>query len=254
MILVKSTREIELMKRAGHLVALVLAQIQKKIGPGISTKELDLITEELITREGCAPAFKGYRGFPASICASINDIVVHGIPSRTQILKNGDLVSIDVGVANKGYCADGARSFLVGKGGGAAKRLLDVTRGSLYKGIDEARPGRRLSNISHAVQEYVEGHGFSVVRALVGHGIGANIHEDPEIANYGPPNQGPLLKPGMTLAIEPMVNEGSYDVEVLSDGWAVATKDNKLSAHFEHTIVITDDKAEILTQWQKKKQ
>ncbi len=253
MIPVKSQNEIALMSRAGDVVAAVLETMGRMAFPGLSTDDLDGEAEKLIRKEGCAPAFKGYKGFPGSICASVNDTVVHGIPCR-QTLKDGDIISVDVGVMYRGFYADGARTYPVGAISDAARRLVDVTRECLTTGIKEAVAGRRLSNISAAIQSYVEDRGFSVVRALVGHGIGSMIHEDPEIPNYGEPEKGPTLRQGMTLAIEPMVNEGDYRVEVLDDGWSVVTRDRKLSAHFEHTVLITENEPRILTEWQKKKQ
>ena len=254
MISLKSNDEIALMRKAGRVIAKVFNEIEGAVKPGVSTKEIDARTREIITAEGCTPAFKGYKGFPGNICSSLNSVVVHGIPKDEETIQNGDILSVDVGVMWEGYYADGARTYRVGKVNKAAARLIDVTRESLYRGIREARAGRHLSNISHAIQEYVEAHGYSVVRALVGHGIGSKIHENPEVPNFGKPNQGPVLKAGMTLAIEPMVNEGTHEVLILDDGWTVTTKDGKLSAHFEHTVLITEDKPEILTEWQKKKQ
>lgn len=246
MISVKSSQEIELMRKAGKIVRKVLDELSRLIKAGAVTAKLDRKAEKIIKQERGIPAFKGYKGYPGNICASINEVVVHGIPG-SQVLAEGDIISIDVGVAYKGYCADAARTYRVGAVSKRAERLMAVTDKSLYAGIKEARPGGRLSNISNAVQSLVESNGYSVVRALVGHGIGSKMHEEPEIPNYGEPGKGPVLKPGMTLAIEPMVNEGSYDVEVLDDGWTVVTKDKKLSAHFEHTILVTENKPEILT-------
>ncbi|MEE8360328.1 MAG: type I methionyl aminopeptidase [Candidatus Omnitrophota bacterium] len=254
MISLKSIDEIALMRNAGQVIAMTLNEVEEIIKPGVSTKDIDIEAKRIITREGCVPAFKGYKGFPGNICSSVNSVVVHGIPKKGRILRDGDLLSIDVGVLYDGYYADGARTYKVGSVSSSVERLIDVTRESLYVGIKEARAGKRLTNISHAIQEYVESHGYSVVRALVGHGIGSKIHENPEIPNFGEPNKGPILRSGMTLAIEPMVNEGTYEVEIMEDGWAVVTKDGKLSAHFEHTILITDKNPEILTEWQKKKQ
>jgi methionyl aminopeptidase len=252
LISIKSQEEIALMAKAGAVVATVLAEIEGAVKPGVKTRELDKKAERIIKRERCVPAFKGYKGFPGNICASINDVVVHGIPGNDRV-KEGDLLSVDVGVMYDGYYADGARTYPVGSISPSAKKLSAVTLESLEAGIKEARAGKHLSDISSAVQRYVEAHGFSVVRALVGHGIGSKIHEPPEIPNYGEPRKGPILKPGMTLAIEPMVNEGGYDIEILDDGWSVVTKDGKLSAHFEHTVLITEEGPKILTEWQKKK-
>ena len=246
MISLKSEEEIRLMKKAGRIVKKALDDLEGCIRPGIMTKELDRRVEKLIKKEGGIPAFKGYKGFPGNICTSINDVVVHGIPKKKAI-KAGDIVSIDIGVMYQGYYADSARTLKVGNISDAARKLIDITKESLFVGINEARANERLSNISHAIQRFIESHGYNVVRALVGHGIGSKMHEDPEVPNYGQPNKGILLKPGMTLAIEPMVNQGGYEVEVLDDGWTVVTKDGKLSAHFEHTILITESEPEILT-------
>ncbi len=246
MISVKSNQEIELMRKAGKIVKKVLDDLSRLIKAGAVTAKLDRKAEKIIAKERGTPAFKGYKGYPGNICASINEVVVHGIPG-SQVLAEGDIISIDVGVVYKGYYADAARTYKVGAVSKRAERLMAATSKSLYAGIKEAKPGGRLSNISNAVQTLVESNGYSVVRALVGHGIGSKMHEEPEIPNYGEPNKGPVLKPGMTFAIEPMVNEGGYDVEVLDDGWTVVTKDKKLSAHFEHTILVTENKPEILT-------
>lgn len=246
MISLKTEKEIELMKKAGSIIRAAFGELRPLIRAGVSTEELDRNAERIIKRDGGTPAFKGYKGFPGNICTSLNSVVVHGIP-KNEVLRNGDIISIDVGVRYEGYFADSAYTFSVGGISGAAGRLIDVTKKSLYIGLGKARAGGRLSNISHAIQAYVEKNGFSVVRALVGHGIGSKIHEDPEVPNFGEPNKGAVLKPGMTLAIEPMVNEGGPDVEVLDDGWAVVTKDRRLSAHFEHTVLITEGKPEILT-------
>lgn len=246
MIIIKSQREIDHLKRSNAIVAEILEKLKKMIVPGITTKELDQIAEEYILHKGAHPAFKGYRGFPATLCVSINDEVVHGIPNQRQ-LKEGDIVSIDVGVNYIGYFGDAAMTFPVGEIDSAAKKLLEVTQKALYIGIDEAKVGNRLFDISYAIQSWVESNGFSVVRDFVGHGIGRDLHEDPQIPNFGSPRQGPRLEKGMVFALEPMVNEGTYQVKVLSDGWTVVTVDGKRSAHFEHTIVITDDGAEILS-------
>lgn len=253
MISLKSKEEIELMKRAGAIIGDVFDELEGLVRPGTTTKELDREAEKIIRKSGGAPAFKGYKGFPGNICTSINNVVVHGIPKERGVLKKGDIISIDIGVLYKGYYADAARTFKVGDTSERAQRLIDATRESLFLGINEARANSRLFDISHAIQSYVESNGYNVVRALVGHGIGSEMHESPEVPNYGEPNRGVLLKAGMTLAIEPMVNEGGCEVEVLKDGWTVITKDRSLSAHFEHTVLITRDEPEILTQWQKKK-
>jgi methionyl aminopeptidase len=246
MIIVKSPREIEQLKRSNTIVAEVFEKLKGMIVPGITTKELDQVAEEYIVLRGAHPAFKGYRGFPATLCISINEEVVHGIPSQRR-LKEGDIVSLDVGVNFVGYYGDAAITFPVGEVDPEAKRLLEVTEKALYIGIEKAKVGNRLFDISYAIQGWVESHGFSVVRDFVGHGIGRDLHEEPQIPNFGAPHQGPRLEKGMVFALEPMVNEGTYEVRVLSDGWTVVTADGKRSAHFEHTIAITEDGAEILS-------
>jgi methionyl aminopeptidase len=246
MIVCKTPREIEIMREAGKIVALTRQELEKHIRPGITTKELDAIAEAVIRKHGAIPSFKGYNGFPGSICASVNEELVHGIPGD-RVLKEGDIISIDVGAQYNGYHADSAWTYPVGEIAEETKKLLEVTEKSLYIGLEEAKPGARLSNISHAIQTYVESHHFSIVREYVGHGIGQNLHEDPQIPHYGPPNKGPRLKPGMTLCIEPMVNAGSRYVKTLADNWTVVTVDGKMCAHFEHTIAITENGYEILT-------
>jgi len=246
MVILKSEREIEQLKRSNVMVAEVFEKLRGMIQPGITTKELDQVAEEYILLKGARPAFKGYRGFPATLCISINDEVVHGIPGQRR-LKEGDIVSLDVGVNYLGYFGDAAITFPVGEVDPEAKRLLDVTEKALYIGIEKAKVGNRLFDISYAIQSWVESHGFSVVRDFVGHGIGRELHEEPQIPNFGMPHQGPRLGKGMVFALEPMVNEGTYEVRVLSDGWTVVTADGKRSAHFEHTIAITDNGAEILS-------
>lgn len=247
MIICKTPREVEIMREAGRIVALTHQELKKHIKPGITTLELDQIAEDFIRSQGAIPSFKGYNGFPGSICASVNEELVHGIPGP-RVLKDGDIISIDIGAMYNGYHGDSAWTYPVGKISDTAQHLLTVTEQALYEGLAQAKPGNRLSDISHAIQTYVEKHGYSVVREYVGHGIGQNLHEDPPVPNYGLPNRGPLLKKGMTLAIEPMVNQGKRDVRVLSNNWTVVTMDNSLCAHFEHTIVITDNGFEILTQ------
>jgi methionyl aminopeptidase len=234
------------LKRSNGVVAEVFQKLKEAIIPGITTKELDQIAEEAILSRGAIPAFKGYRGFPASLCISINEEVVHGIPGQRR-LREGDIVSLDVGANLNGYFGDAAITLPVGEVDPMAKRLLEVTEKALYIGIDKAKAGNRLFDISYAIQTWVESNGFSVVRDFVGHGIGKDLHEEPQIPNFGSPHQGPRLEKGMVLALEPMVNEGTYGVRILSDGWTVVTADGKRSAHFEHSIVITDGGAEILS-------
>lgn len=247
MIICKTPREIEIMREAGRIVALTHQELKKHIVPGITTKELDKIAEAFIRKHDAKPSFKGYNGFTGSICASVNEELVHGIPGN-RVLNNGDIISIDIGAEYNGYHGDSAWTYAVGSIDKETQRLLDVTEESLFKGLNEAKPGDRLSNISHAIQTYVEANGFSVVREYVGHGIGQDLHEDPQIPHYGPPNKGPRLKPGMVLAVEPMVNAGSRYVKTLADDWTVVTVDGKMCAHFEHTIAITETGFEILTK------
>ena len=246
MIVLKTEQEIGYMRDAGRIVGQTLAVIKKAISPGITTQELDHIAEQFIRRAGGVPAFKGYCGFPASICSSINEQVVHGIPGPRQ-LKDGDVISIDIGVKLNRYYGDAAITVPVGEVDAEILKLLSVTEQALNKGIEQAIKGNRLSDISHAVQLHAEAYGYGVVRDYVGHGIGQRMHEDPQIPNYGPPGRGPLLKSGRTLAIEPMINYGTPDVEVLADDWTVVTVDRKISAHFEHTVAITEGEPEILT-------
>ncbi|WP_318506258.1 type I methionyl aminopeptidase [Bacillus sp. T3] len=247
MIICKTPREIEIMRQAGRIVALTHEELKKHIRPGITTKELDVIAEQFILKQGAIPSFKGYNGFRGSICASVNDELVHGIPGD-RVLKNGDIISIDIGAKYNGYHGDSAWTYPVGEIEEETKRLLEVTEHALFLGLKEAKPGERLSNISHAIQTYVEANGFSIVREYVGHGVGQDLHEDPQIPHYGPPNKGPRLKPGMVLAIEPMVNAGSQYVKTLADDWTVVTVDGRMCAHFEHTIAITETGYEILTK------
>ncbi len=247
MIIIKSKKEIEFMKEAGKIVAETHELLKEAITPGISTLELDKIAEENIRKYNAIPSFKGYGGFPASICASINDQVVHGIPGN-QIVKEGDIISIDIGAYYKGYHADAAKTHGVGIISEENRKLIEVTKESFYEGIKFAKLGYRLSDISHSIQAHVEKHGFSVVRDLVGHGVGTELHEDPQVPNYGPPGKGPRLKEGMVIAIEPMINAGHYHVKTLSDGWTIVTIDGKNSAHYEHTIAITEDEPLILTK------
>ena len=248
MIIKKSTREIGLMREAGRIVALAHQEVQKHIRPGVSTLELDKIVEKVIRDNGATPSFKGYNGFPGSICASINEVVVHGIPKATTILKDGDIIAIDIGACYKGYHGDSAWSYCVGKVNPSDEKLMNVTKEALYKGLEQAKPGNRLGDISSAIGKYAKSFGYGVVETFTGHGVGRHLHEDPAIPNYGIPNTGPVLQPGMTLAIEPMINAGTKNVKTLSDGWTTITSDRKKSAHFEHTILINDDGCEILTQ------
>ena len=246
LIILKSDPEIEKMRRAGVLVAKAFEAIREMIRPGITTEDLDRLAERVITESGGIPAFKGYRGFPASICASVNEQVVHGIPDQ-RLLKSGDILSVDIGTIVEDFYGDAAVTFAIGEISDEAKRLLSVTEASLRAAIEKACLGNRLSDISHTVQSYVEQQGFSVVRDYVGHGIGRSMHESPQIPNFGKPGRGPRLEAGMVLAIEPMVNAGDYQVETLDDNWTVVTADRSLSAHFEHSIAITKEGPEILT-------
>jgi methionyl aminopeptidase len=235
------------MRAAGKLVGQVLTALAAKVAPGVTTADLDAIAEGLIIDAGAIPAFKGYHGYPATICASVNDEVIHGIPSGQRVLNAGDVISIDVGAALGGYYGDSAVTLPVGPVSEDAAKLLRVTEESLYKAIDAVKPGGRISDIGHAVQKHVEAHGFSVVREFVGHGIGQEMHEEPQVPNYGEPGRGPRLAEGMVIAIEPMVNAGKPQVKVLSDGWTAVTRDRSLSAHFEHTVAVTADGPWILT-------
>ncbi|MCL1950839.1 MAG: type I methionyl aminopeptidase [Turicibacter sp.] len=247
MIISKTPREVEIMREAGKIVALSHLEVKKHIKPGITTKKLDKIIEDVIRSNGAIPSFKGYHGFPGNSCISVNEELVHGIPgSRT--LKDGDVISIDIGAKKNGYHGDSAWTYPVGKISNEAALLLDVTEKSLFIGLEKAKAGNRLSDISNAIQKYVESFNFSIVREYAGHGVGQSLHEDPTIPHYGPPGRGPRLKNGMTLAIEPMVNAGERYVKTLKDNWTVVTRDRSLAAHFEHTIVITDNGYEILTK------
>jgi methionyl aminopeptidase len=248
MIILKSAQEIDKMRRAGRIVAGTIDRVVEAVRPGIRTKALDAVAEDFIRAEGAVPSFLGYRGFPASICTSLNDQIVHGIPGD-RVLREGDLLSLDFGAIWDGYHADSAVSVFVGGEAPSdmAEKLVRVTDESLEAGISEVREGGRLSDVSHAIQQVVEGAGFSVVREYVGHGIGRNLHEDPQVHNYGSPGRGPAMKEGLVIAIEPMVNAGGWETRVLADDWTVVTADGSLSAHFEHTIAITEDGPEILT-------
>lgn len=246
MIICKSDVELQIMREAGRIVADTHRRMAEAVQPGVTTKELDQIAEAYIRSQGAIPSFKGYNGFPASICASVNEELVHGFPG-SRVLKEGDIISIDIGAQYNGFHGDSAWTYPVGKVSETARKLLEVTEQSLYEGLRKAGPDVRLYTISHAIQTYVEAAGFSIVREYVGHGIGRDLHEEPQIPNYGTPDRGPRLKPGMVLAIEPMVNAGERHVRTLSDNWTVVTVDGSLCAHFEHTIAITPDGYEILT-------
>lgn len=244
---IKSGKEIELMKEAGNILAIVHDELKHYVKPGITTMDIDQKGEEIIRKLGCIPSFLNYNGYPASICVSVNDEVVHGIPSKDRYIQDGDIVSLDAGVIYKGYHSDAARTWAVGNISDEAKKLIEVTRQSFFEGIKFAKEGYHLNDISSAIQEYVESFGFSVVRDLVGHGIGTALHEDPEIPNFRQKRRGIKLQAGMTLAIEPMVNIGRYDVEWLEDDWTVVTEDGSLSAHYENTILITDGEPILLS-------
>lgn len=244
---IKSNREIELMREAGKILAAVHDELEKAIRPGITTRDIDKLGEELIRSYGCVPSFLNYNGYPASICVSVNDEVVHGIPTKKRVLREGDIVSLDAGVIHKGYHSDAARTHAVGEISNEAKKLIDVTKQSFFEGIKFAKAGCHLFEISKAIQDFVEQQGFSVVRDLVGHGIGTQLHEEPQIPNFKQVGRGIRLEPGMTLAIEPMINVGAYDVWWLEDDWTVVTQDGSLSAHYENTVLITDGEPEILS-------
>lgn len=247
MVSIKSEREITLMREAGRILARVHKALGEALKPGMSTYDVDKLGEEMIRSFGCIPSFKNYNGYPAAICVSVNDEVVHGIPNRHHILQEGDIVSLDAGVIYKGYHSDAARTHAVGEISPEAKKLIDVTRQCFFEGIKFAKAGNHLNDISSAIQAYAESFGYGVVRDLVGHGIGSHLHEDPEIPNFTQKRRGIRLRPGMTLAIEPMINEGRCDVVWLDDDWTVVTEDGSLSAHYENTILITEGEPEILS-------
>jgi len=247
MIIIKSASEIDKLRESGKIVDYAHKIIEDKIKPGISTLELDEVAEKVILKYGAIPAFKGYGGFPGSICASINEEVVHGIPKIDRVLKDGDIISIDIGAKKNGFYGDAARTHPVGNASEEALRLIEVTKQSFYEGLKFCKLGYRLSDVSNSIQTYIESNNFSVVRDYVGHGVGSSLHEDPQIPNYGPAGRGPRLMTGMVLAIEPMVNAGGFRVKVLGDNWTVVTCDGKYSAHYENTIAITEDEPEILT-------
>ena len=247
MIVIKSKSEIATMREAGRIVAKTLEELKQIVRPGVTTYELDQVAQKIITQHGAIPTFKGYRGFPASICTSINHEVVHGIPSRKRVLNEGDIISIDVGATLRGLVGDAAITLPVGRISERARRLLETTEGALWSAIAQCRAGNYLEDISGAIQDYAESRGYSVVREYVGHGVGRQMHEDPQIPNFRQGKRGPQLKPGMTFALEPMVNEGTAETRVLRDKWTVVTRDGKLAAHFEHTVAITDGEPEVLT-------
>lgn len=247
MIIIKSEQEIDIMRESGKVTGYILKELENFIKPGLSTFDIDRFVEEIILENKMIPAFKGYCGFPASACVSINEEVVHGIPAKDRILKEGDIVSVDVGSTYKGYVSDAARTYGVGKISKEAQKLIDVTRQSFFEGIKFCKVGFRLSDVSHAIQQKAESEGYSVIREFVGHGVGRAMHEEPQIPNYGRPGRGPRIAKGMVFAIEPMICQGSYDVEVLLNDWTVVTVDGKLSAHYENTVVITDGEPELLT-------
>lgn len=247
MIIIKSDHEIELMRQAGRIVALVHEKMKEIVKPGISTRELDMIAEKVIRDNNAIPSFKNYQGFPGSICISINEVVVHGIPSE-RILQDGDIVSIDVGANYKGYHGDSAWTYSVGNVSNEAKKLMQIAEQSLYEGLKYAKVGGRLTDISHAIGTFLVDNGYSTPIEFTGHGVGQALHEDPTIPNYGLRGRGPILRKGMTLAVEPMVHIGKRNIEILDDGWTALTKDRTLAAHYEHTIAIVDDGFEILTK------
>jgi methionyl aminopeptidase len=247
---VKSAREIDAMRRAGAITGQALLAARRMIAPGVTTKQIDRVVRETIQKAGAEPSFLHYRGFPASACVSVNEELIHGIPGA-RVLREGDIVSVDAGAYFGGFHGDAAATFPVGRVSEEALRLIRETRTCFYKGLEAAREGARVSDISHAVQQHAEANGFSVVRAFTGHGVGAQLHEDPDVPNFGSPGRGPRLLPGMTLAIEPMINAGGFAVRVLPDGWTVVTQDGRLSAHYEHSVLITRGEPERLTAWQE---
>ena len=248
MIIKKSAEDIERMAASGELLVKTMNLLESKIRPGVSTLELDSAAEKFIRSQGCVPAFKGYRGFPGSICASPNHMVVHGIPGAYKLAK-GDVLAVDIGVIKDGWVADAARTFGVGQISDEAQKLLDVTQKSLFLAVEQCRPGNHLGDIGFAVQQYVEANGFSVIRTLVGHGVGRAMHEDPQVPNHGREGSGILLEPGMVLAVEPMVNVGKHTVRLGNDGWSIYSQDGSLAAHFEFTIAVTEDGPRVLTPW-----
>jgi methionyl aminopeptidase len=246
MIAMKSSREIEIMRRSGKITSSVLAMLMRTAKPGVTLRELDRLAEKGIRERGGVPTFKGYHGYPASICASVNEVVVHGIPGE-YVLKDGDILSIDIGTTFEKYVSDSAATVAIGNVSEEARNLMRVTQESLMLGIAQMKEGNRLSDISHAVQAHAERHGFGVVRVLVGHGVGKQMHEEPQVPNFGEPGKGIVLRPGLVIAIEPMITAGTYEVETLKDGWTIVTADGKLAAHYEHTIALTEEGPRILT-------
>lgn len=247
MIILKSAEEINIMKTAAGVTAQILYDLYDFVKPGISTKDIDTFVEERILEKNMIPSFKGYNGYPASACVSVNEEIVHGIPRADHIIQEGDIVSVDIGSTYKGFVSDAARTYAAGEISKDAQHIIKACRDSFFEGIKYCTEGHKLSDISHAIQQVAEGEGFGVVRDLVGHGVGRNMHEDPQIPNYGAPGRGPKLMAGMTLAIEPMINAGTYEVDYLDDGWTITSLDKSLSAHYENTVVITKDKPEIIT-------
>lgn len=251
MITTKSQREIELMRKAGEIVFLTHEEVKKHIKPGVSTRYLDEVAQRFIESHDATPSFLGYNGFPASICASVNDVLVHGIPSADIILKEGDIIAVDIGANYKGYHGDSAWTYPVGEISDEAKSLLEATEASLFAGLEKVRAGNRLGDVGHAISEYIKPYGYGVPIEYTGHGIGSDMHEDPAIPNYGIEGKGTLLRKNMTLAIEPMVQLGTHRTETMDDGWTVKSKDRKLTAHFEHTVLVLEDGYEILTRTQE---
>ena len=250
MIITKSAREINLMKEAGRVVGLVFKTLEEAIKPGMTTLDIDAIVEKTMLDNGCIPAEKGYYGYPASACVSVNDTLIHGIPSNKIVIHEGDIVSVDIVATYKGYSADACRTYKVGTLTERAHRIVDVTKAAFFEALKVVRPGAHVGDISAAIQKYVESHGYNVVREYTGHGIGSHMHEDPSIPNYGIAGTGPMLAPGMALCIEPMVLEGRKDVRTLGDGWTVKSKDGKLTAHYENTVIVTENGYEIITMYE----
>lgn len=248
MIIIKSQREIELMREAGNILALTREMLVPHIKPGITTAKLDKLAEQFIISKGAKPSFKDYNGFTGSLCTSVNEVVVHGIPSHKKVLKNGDIITIDIGVDYKGYHADSAYTYPVGKISSEVEKLLQVTKDALYEGLKYAKPGNHVSDMSHAIEQFAKPYGYGIVEEFTGHGIGTSLHEEPYVPNFGAPHEGPILQEGMTFCVEPMFNLGTKHVKILRDNWTTVTTDRKYSAHFEHTIVITKDGYDILTK------